>query len=238
MFLSPISGKTHQDRLESFYSHQASGYDDFRKKLLHGREDMLQSLFTGARPLGKDAVWIDFGGGTGSNVEAMDQLGRLSAFKKVYIVDLSPSLLRVARERIAAKGWKNVEAIEADATLWRPRDEKVDLVTFSYSLTMIPDWFLAMDHAHTLLSPGGLIGIVDFYIARKYPSEGLKSMSWIFRTFWQLWFAFDNVNLNPDHVPFLLSRFKKRVLDERRGAAPILPLLQLPHYIFVGEKAQ
>lgn len=62
-------------------------------------------------------------------------------------------------------------------------------------------------------------------------------MSWIFRTFWQLWFAFDNVNLNPDHLPFLLSRFKKRVVDERRGAAPLLPLLKLPHYIFVGEKA-
>lgn len=66
MFLSPISGKTHQDRLESFYSHQASGYDDFRKKLLHGREDMLQSIFSGACQVPKDAVWIDFGGGTGT----------------------------------------------------------------------------------------------------------------------------------------------------------------------------
>jgi S-adenosylmethionine-diacylgycerolhomoserine-N-methlytransferase len=74
----------------------------------------------------------------------------------------------VARERIAANGWKNVEAVEADATTWRPREERVDFVTFSYSLTMIPDWFLAMDHAHKLLGTGGLIGIVDFYVSRKY----------------------------------------------------------------------
>jgi hypothetical protein len=66
MFLSPITGQTHKDRLESFYSHQASGYDEFRKKLLHGREDMLTSLVNGSRPLPKDAVWIDFGGGTGT----------------------------------------------------------------------------------------------------------------------------------------------------------------------------
>lgn len=237
MFLSPISGTTHKDRLESFYSHQASGYDEFRRKLLHGREDMLAALFKGPKRVQKDAIWVDFGGGTGSNVEFMHQQGRLSEFKKVYIVDLSSSLLTVARERIATNGWKNVEAVEADATTWRPQ-EQVDLVTFSYSLTMIPDWFLAMEHGLKILRTGGLIGIVDFYISRKYPAEGLRSMNWLYRTFWQLWFAFDNVNLSPDHVPFLMSHFKKRLLEERRGPAPILSLLTLPHYIFVGEKSE
>ena len=32
-----VGGASHQDRLEAFYRHQASGYDDFRKRLLHGR---------------------------------------------------------------------------------------------------------------------------------------------------------------------------------------------------------
>lgn len=69
MFLSPISGRTHKDRLESFYSHQATGYDEFRKKLLHGREDMLKAVFSGSRSVPQDAVWVDFGGGTGTTDE-------------------------------------------------------------------------------------------------------------------------------------------------------------------------
>jgi S-adenosylmethionine-diacylgycerolhomoserine-N-methlytransferase len=149
-----------------FLFFQATGYDEFRKRLLHGREEMIALT-----PQIKDGVWIDMGGGTGSNVEEMDRQGRLKNFKKVYIVDLSSSLLKVARERIAQRGWSNVEAVEADATTFKPAEfGRVDLVTFSYSLTMIPDWFLAMEHARNLLRVGGHIGIVDFYVSRKYPS--------------------------------------------------------------------
>ena len=37
---------------------------------------------------------------------------------------------------------------------WEPDEGlgHVDLVTFSYSLTMIPDWFAAMDNANALLT--------------------------------------------------------------------------------------
>jgi len=102
----------------------------------------------------------------------MDKLGKLSQFSKVYIVDLSTSLLEVARKRKEQNGWKNVEVVEADATAFRPLEAgSIDLITFSYSLTMIPDWFLAVEHAKSLLKPKtGLIGVVDFYITRKYPS--------------------------------------------------------------------
>jgi len=54
-------------------------------------------------------VWVDLGCGTGSNAEFMSELGKLKSFKKVYLVDLSTSLLAVARKRIKENGWTNVE---------------------------------------------------------------------------------------------------------------------------------
>lgn len=166
----------------------------------------------------------------------MDRLGKLKDFTKVYIVDLSPSLLAVARERVKSNGWTNVEVVEADATTFVPPERKVDLVTMSYSLTMIPDWFLALENASKLLKPDGKIGIVDFYVSRKYSMKFLAQHSWFVRTFWQLWFAFDNVNLNADHLPYLLSHYQREVLQEKLAQVPYIPLLKVPYYIFLGKK--
>ncbi len=53
---------------------------------------------------------------------------------------------------------------------------------------------------------------------------------------WPLWFGSDNVFLNPDHLPYLLSRFETVSLSQRRGKLPYLPLVRAPHYLFVGRK--
>ncbi|MEK6235013.1 MAG: class I SAM-dependent methyltransferase, partial [Planctomycetales bacterium] len=200
--LSPIRGKTHADRLESFYQHQASGYDDFRARLLQGRKEMYEAI-----DFPEGGVWVDMGGGTGSNLENLGD--RIKKLSKVYVVDLSGSLLKVAQERAEARGWTNVETVEADATRWKPPEESVDVVTFSYSLTMIPDWFRAIDHAQQLLRPGGRMGVVDFHVARKYPLDGFQRHSWFTRTFWPVWFANDNVFFNRDHAPYLHERFEQ-----------------------------
>ena len=43
--------------------------------------------------------------------------------------------------------------------------------TGSLEMALIPDWFRAVDHAMSILKPGGLIGVVDFYVARKFPHQ-------------------------------------------------------------------
>lgn len=230
MMFKPIRGKDHASRLESFYAGQAEAYDDFRRRFLHGRQEMMAWLEAPAQ-----GVWVDMGGGTGANLEFIAD--RIAALGKVYVVDLSPSLLKICRRRAEQRGWTNVEAVEADATLYQPPEEKADVVTFSYSLTMIPDWFAAIDNAYRLLKPGGSIGVVDFYISRKYPPDGLKRHGWSTRTFWPIWFAVDNVFLSPDHVAYLHRRFTPVRFEERRGKVPYLPLLRCPYYIFVGRKS-
>jgi S-adenosylmethionine-diacylgycerolhomoserine-N-methlytransferase len=227
--LKPIRGKDHAARMESFYAGQANAYDNFRRRLLQGRQELWNAIHTSA-----GAVWVDMGGGTGANLEYFGD--RLNELAKVYVVDLSHSLLEVADQRIQAAGWKNVETKEADATLFQPAGGPVDVVTFSYSLTMIPDWFAAIENAVAMLRPGGLIGVVDFYVSRKYPPDGLCRHGWFTRSFWPVWFAGDNVFPSPDHVPFLHRHFDPVHFEERRAKIPYIPFLRAPFYTFVGRK--
>lgn len=67
-------------------------------------------------------------------------------FSHVYLVDLSPSLLEVARQRFKRLGWKNVTVVCQDAREFRLPETsedaeghgRADIVTLSYSLSMIP----------------------------------------------------------------------------------------------------
>lgn len=75
-----------------------------------------------------------------------------SFFSHVYLVDLSPSLCDVARQRFQRLGWKNVSVVCQDVRTFRlPEVENVDprtkfstttsgadVATMSYSLSMIP----------------------------------------------------------------------------------------------------
>ncbi|GDY10887.1 hypothetical protein LBMAG52_43750 [Planctomycetia bacterium] len=59
--VAPVRGRTHAERMESFYHQQAGDYDSFRERLLPGRRELVQQL-----PLREGAVWVDLGGGTGA----------------------------------------------------------------------------------------------------------------------------------------------------------------------------
>ena len=191
-----------------------------------------------ARHANGGGIWVDMGGGTGANLEMMGDEA-VMRFAKVYVVDLCGPLLEVARKRCEERGWHNVEVVEADATTWVPKEGygSVDVLTFSYSLTMIPDWYAAIDHACRLLVSGaGLLGVADFYVARKHPPPEMAAHSWLQRTFWPTWFAMDDVRLNPDHLPYLQRKCTTTQLDETASMVPyvgwVLP--RVPCYRFIG----
>ena len=234
LVLRPVRGKDHAQRMENFYSGQAEGYDDFRKRLLQGRELVYQTLGADSQS-SQPKVWVDFGGGTGSNLEFIGP--SITNLSQVYVVDLATSLLEVVKKRSERNGWNNVTAVTGDATTWTPPEGYADIVTFSYSLTMIPDWFAAIDNAFRILKPGGKIGVIDFYVARKFAAEGLKRHSWATRNFWPVWFSSDNVFPSPDHIPYLRNRFSTSLIQELRAKIPYLPLARTPYYQFIGTKA-
>lgn len=231
--IKPSRGASHQERLEHFYQGQAQSYDRFRQRLLYGREELYQHMARfGARL--DSPIWLDLGGGTGNNLATVSD--ELAHFHKIYIVDLCPALLAISQHRIEQYKWSNVETVLADVTTFKPVEETVDLITFSYALTMIPDWFSALEQAYRLLRPGGRLGVVDFYVSRKYPPEGWKRHGWLTRHGATTWFASDNVFLSPDHLPYLHSRFHAIDIQENRSPLPFLPGVTVPYYRFIGEK--
>lgn len=221
-------GSTHGERLEHFYAAQADDYDSFRERLLKGRRELIADL-----PTQDGATWVDLGGGTGANVEMLGE--RLACLNRLYVVDLCPSLLKMAQARQEKNGWSNVTAVHGDATKFRP-SEPADVVLFSYSLTMIPDWFAAIENAFAMLKPGGVIGVVDFYVAKKYPAAKRSKHSFATRNFWPLWFQRDNVFLCPDHLPYLAWRFNEMSVVESKEKIPMMPLVKVPVYRFLGSK--
>lgn len=222
-------GATLAERLEHFYKYQAEGYDRFRVKLLCGREEMIKLAIARIKPGG---VWVDMGAGTGSNLEFVADH---SFFKEITLVDLATSLLEQAKRRVARLGLNNVEVCCADASEFS-KHGGADLITFSYSLTMMPDWPLVLERAREMLRPGGILAIVDFYVSHKHPHSSRVKHPWITRSLWPLWFAFDNVFLNADHLPYLATHFSELECLERRAHVPYVPIGKVPYYIFISNK--
>ncbi|EXJ80976.1 hypothetical protein A1O3_07264 [Capronia epimyces CBS 606.96] len=230
--------------LESFYSSQASVYDATRKRLLQGREDMLAALAaqlqsrTLSNP-GRKPVWYDVGGGTGYNIEVMDKLvGIEGFFEHVFLVDLSPSLCEVAIERARAHGWKNVTVLCQDARLISCTPSSADLITMSYSLSMIPDYYSVVDMVAGFLSPSGLVGICDFYVqsivdisSRNYVGGTFnRHVNWFGRMFWRTWFDADRVNLDGGRRDYVEYRFGTILSASERNYL----LGGIPYYLFIG----
>lgn len=214
------------ERLQAFYAPQASRYDDFRARLLHGRSDLVARL----TPPPNGTI-VELGGGTGSNI---DRFGpRMQELRCYTLVDLCPALLEQARSR--ARLYRNVELVEGDVTRFRPA-EPVDCVFFSYALTMIDDWRAALANAMSMLKPGGTLGVVDFYISSARPRPGfVRHAAWQ-RLLWRRWFAHDGVRLSPDHLETLVDAMPDHVRLEKEGALPYLPGLKVPYYLFIGRK--
>lgn len=212
------------ERLQAFYGPQAEHYDAFRERLLHGRAELLAWL----APAPGERL-VELGAGTGRNLELLgDRVGTLG---QVDLVDLCPALLEQARRR--ARRYPNVRVIEADAVTYRP-EEPVDRVCFSYSLTMIPDWRAALANAMSMLRPGGVLGVVDFYVSAPDPAPGLARHGAFTRWFWPRWFGHDGVHPSPDHLPTLRGLVADHWLVEGRAPVPYLPGLRVPYYLFLG----
>ncbi|KUL84051.1 hypothetical protein ZTR_07119 [Talaromyces verruculosus] len=239
-----------QHALESFYRAQASVYDATRKRLLCGREDMLALLaaqlkYRESQHQVSKPVWVDIGGGTGYNIEAMNAFLPVDKFfSHVYLVDLSPSLLEVARQRFERLGWKNVTVICRDAREFRlpgangAANGGADIVTMSYSLSMIPDYYSVVDSLNYLMKSDAILGVVDFYVqnivdvsCRNYTGGVFnRHVNWLGRAFWRAWFDFDRVNLDAARRDYLEYKFGTIISASERNYL----LGGIPYYIFLG----
>lgn len=237
IWFSKISGDTHKARLESFYGPQAHAYDRFRAGFLHGRRGLLRACAEQMTALAnkEDLVWVDLGGGTAENVDMMADYMDLGAFKKIYVVDLCGPLCQVALEKVKRRGWLNVEIVEGDVCHFAPPGgAAATLVTFSYSLSMIPPFMDAVDRALSYLDKErGVLGIADFYTSGKYDLAE-RQHSYLTRWFWRAIFDVDGIDLGPERRAYVEHHMHRVMEINNSGRIPYVPLLRAPYYVWLG----
>jgi len=173
----------------------------------------------------------------------------IDQFTSVYLVDLSPSMCKMAEQRFQRLRWSNVEVICQDGAEFRlpllPSPEgQIGLVTLSYSLSLIDNFYKVIDRIEALLDPQfGLFGIVDFYASARLEPTGerhsewgsspRRQCNWFGRWFWPAWFELDYIYLHPtrrDYVEHKFSTIKE--FNTRNILVPYL--LQIPYYFWLG----
>jgi SAM-dependent methyltransferase len=135
-----------------------------------------------------------------------------------------------------------------------PSAGTVDVVTFSYALTMIPNWQAALRNAYRMLKPGGHIAVCDFTVTKEQWFGMAKLWTWIFSN--------DHVHLSASHIPTLETCFETVVCKTgfgkrfgviishksdvlilyynfELGTFPYVPsFFQCPYYYYVGKKVK
>ena len=158
--------------VQTFYRYHAYVYDWTRWTILHGRKRAVARL-----QLRSDSDVLEVGCGTGLNFRYL--LGQLDPERgRLVGLDFSPDMLRRARRRVAAHGWKNVELVEADAAKL-DLNRQFDGILFAYSLTMVPDWRAAIRRAYEHLKAGGRLVVLDFGQFRRWGPLGALMRGWL-----------------------------------------------------------
>ncbi|HRD74830.1 MAG TPA: class I SAM-dependent methyltransferase [Hyphomicrobiaceae bacterium] len=182
----------HQQVLDSNYRFQRHVYNVTRRYYLLGRDRLISEL---AVP--PEANVLEIGCGTARNLVRLAECYPEAQF---WGIDLSCAMLATAGKAVARRGLSGrVTLAHADAACFDPRltfgRETFDRIVFSYTLSMIPDWQLAIKQAAACLAPSGSIQIVDFGSGRRLPATVRRAL--------RAWLRRFHVTPRDDLVPFL-----------------------------------
>ena len=205
----PVAGEV--SPIERYYRLHSQIYDATRWSFLFGRTAILHAAAKVSRP----ARILEVGCGTGKNLVT---LSRLFPQANVVGVDLSETMLAVARRKIGPMG-PRIRLIHGRYGPAFSNQADWDLILFSYALSMFnPGFEEAIATAYRDLAPGGHVAVVDFHDTR-------------FLLF-ERWMGVNHVRMNGQLRPLLNARFKSRI------DCPLPAFGGLWRYLlFVGQKA-
>lgn len=205
--------RTQKELMDYIYKYQRHFYDPSRRLFLFGRDRMLDLV-----DLEGDEKVLEIGCGTARN---LIRLAKKHPSLRLYGIDASKEMLRTARKKA-----KNYE-IKLFYTLAEEFDydknTDFDIVFFSYSLSMIPEWKRVLEDALRNLRKGGALYIVDFWDQREMPA-------W-FGYMLRKWLSLFHVRFKPKLLEYLqLLDFYKEITLE------IIPVYKRYSYIAMVKK--
>jgi S-adenosylmethionine-diacylgycerolhomoserine-N-methlytransferase len=164
---------THAALMDEVYRGQRHIYDFTRKYYLFGRDTLIAGL--AAKP---GMRVLEVACGTGRN---LDKVRARWPGVRLYGLDISAEMLKSARATLGGEARLG----EGDACTFDPQgllgEPAFERIVLSYSLSMIPDWERALDHAAGQLAKGGALHVVDF--------GDLSGLPGLLRTLLRSWLA-------------------------------------------------
>lgn len=191
--------------MDNMYRWTRHIYDATRKYYLLGRDHLIANI----NPR-KGEIIIEVGCGTARNLRKM-----AARYPAVHLcgLDASDEMLKTARRILNARGFPHIKLAQGFSQSFDPQklfglDKSIDKIVFSYALSIIPPWRDSIDHALTVVKPGGEIHIVDF--------GGQEDMPPRFRKFLFWWLDKFHVRHRPEVLEYL-----KRLEFEKAGSLKI-----------------
>ena len=152
---------------------------------------------------------LEVGCGTGWALERIAR--RVGERGKAYGLDLSPKMLRVARDRLQkAELMTRVELVEGDATKMPFPDDMFDVAFSTHTLELFdtPDIPVVLSEIKRVLKPGGKF--VDLSISRETVDTVTRFYEWIHERFAQY------VDCRPIYVERSLREAGFKIASTRR----------------------
>jgi len=180
--------------------------------------------------------WVDVGGGTLRNLEYLGSDFIRRHMHRIWVLDASSALLGKARERVREMGLEDiVQLVRVDVTADLPSEvatsltpQSIQLVTMSYSLSMIKPHEACLERAIEWLAPGGVLAISDL-TTRDHQKTSDRFARW--------WFKQDGIDLDPalrvsiaNHPAFESPLFFSQWAQRTWGAPFVIP----HHYVAIA----
>lgn len=199
--------------MRRYYKLQAQIYDATRWTFLFGRNRILQLLpFPNNAPI----HILEIGCGTGHNLK---RLANIYPNAKLTGLDVSSDMIEKSHQNTKLFS-DRVTLVEKPYMRGETQfTDQVDVILFSYSLTMInPQWQDLLAQTHHDLKAGGAVAVVDFYDSR-YP-----------------WFkkhmGNNHVRMDGHLLPVLRADFQPLVEEVKSAYGGVWE-----YFLFVGKKA-
>jgi len=148
--------RTLYEKRARFYDFSANFY-----YLAGFREDTYRKKAVALLDLKEGDTVVEIGCGTGLNFRHIQKC--IGPNGRIIGIDLTADMLSIARQRCERHSWRNVQLFEQDAASFTFPD-KVDGVISSFALTLMPEYKAIIKHAHTALSTGRKLVLLDLKI--------------------------------------------------------------------------
>jgi S-adenosylmethionine-diacylgycerolhomoserine-N-methlytransferase len=199
---------SHAEKMDHIYRYQRYIYDITRKYFLLGRDSLLDRL-----PIQPNQHILEVGCGTGRNLVKLVQRYPETYF---YGVDASQEMLTVAYHKLKSIDLstrlilKQGLAEELHYSQMFGLDKPFDCIFFSYTLSMIPHWQLAIETSLQNLKVNGKLYVVDFFDQATLPVWFHKILT--------RWLDLFNVHYDPAWLPYFESLEQQGIGDlEHQG---------------------